>query len=112
MIWYSTSAGVCLTDPQSSLAAMRAPVYGDFAAQQGLADRKKLIGQLRILPLPQIVKRNVRNCIDSFLTRLHEDAVYIPLTFECNKALYTKDLQGVHFGTDQYDVPFSDMYFE
>ncbi len=26
-------------DPQSSLAAMRAPVYGDFAAQQGLEDK-------------------------------------------------------------------------
>ena len=38
------------------------------------------------------------------LTRLHEDAVYIPLTFETNKALYTSDLKGVHFGTDQYDV--------
>ena len=46
------------------------------------------------------------------LFRLHEDAVYIPLTFECNKALYTTDLEGVHFGTDQYDVPFADMYFE
>ena len=28
-------------DPQSSLAAMRAPVYGDFAAQQGLADKER-----------------------------------------------------------------------
>ena len=46
------------------------------------------------------------------LTRLHEDAVYIPLTYECNKALYTSELQGVHFGSDQYDVPFADMYFE
>ena len=46
------------------------------------------------------------------LTRLHEDAVYIPLTFETNKALYTSDLKGVHFGTDQYDVDFASMYFE
>ena len=45
------------------------------------------------------------------LTRLHEDAVYIPLTFETNKALYTSDLKGVHFGTDQYDVDFASMYF-
>ena len=38
--------------------------------------------------------------------------VYIPLTYETNKALYTSELKGVHFGTDQYDVPFADMYFE
>ena len=45
------------------------------------------------------------------LTRLHEDAVYLPLTYETNKALYTSALQGVHFGTDQYDVDFASMYF-
>ena len=28
------------------------------------------------------------------LTRLHEDAVYIPLTFETNKALYTSASEG------------------
>ena len=48
----------------------------------------------------------------SVLTNLHEDAMYLPLTYECNKALYTSALHGVHFGTDQYDVPFADMYFE
>ena len=49
---------------------------------------------------------------DFVLTRLHEDAVYIPLTYETNKALYTSELEGVHFGTDQYDVDFASMYFE
>ena len=29
-------------DPQSSLAAMRAPVYGDYAAQLGLADKAEI----------------------------------------------------------------------
>ena len=28
------------------------------------------------------------------------------------RQLYTSALHGVHFGTDQYDVPFADMYFE
>ena len=98
-------------DPQSSLAAMRAPVYGDFAAQQGLADKKEIDQAITdILTTTDEEKR--QELYRFVLTRLHEDAVYIPLTFECNKALYTKNLQGVHFGTDQYDVPFSDMYFE
>lgn len=98
-------------DPQSSLAAMRAPVYGDFAAQQGLADKKEI--DQAITDILTTTDEEERQELYRFvLTRLHEDAVYIPLTFECNKALYTKDLQGVDFGTDQYDVPFSDMYFE
>ena len=98
-------------DPQSSLAAMRAPVYGDFAAQQGLADKKEI--DQAITDILTTTDEEERQELYRFvLTRLHEDAVYIPLTFECNKALYTKNLQGVHFGTDQYDVPFSDTYFE
>lgn len=98
-------------DPQSSLAAMKAPVYGDFAAQQGLADKKEI--DQAITDILTTTDEEERQELYRFvLTRLHEDAVYIPLTFECNKALYTKNLQGVHFGTDQYDVPFSDMYFE
>ena len=96
---------------QSELAAMRAPVYGDFAAQQGLADKKEI--DQAITDILTTTDEEERQELYRFvLTRLHEDAVYIPLTFECNKALYTKNLQGVHFGTDQYDVPFSDMYFE
>ena len=97
-------------DPQSSLAAMRAPVYGDYAAQQGLEDKAQIDEALtNILTSTDEVQR--QELYDFVLTRLHEDAVYIPLTYECNKALYTSELQGVHFGTDQYDVPFGDMYF-
>lgn len=98
-------------DPQSSLAAMRAPVYGDFAAQQGLEDKAEI--DQAITDILTTTDETERQELYKFvLTRLHEDAVYIPLTFECNKALYTADLDGVHFGTDQYDVPFADMYFE
>lgn len=98
-------------DPQSSLAAMRAPVYGDYAAQLGLADKEE-IDQAITSILTTTDETERQELYEYVLTRLHEDAVYIPLTFECNKALYTTELQGVHFGTDQYDVPFADMYFE
>lgn len=97
-------------DPQSSLAAMRAQVYGDFAAQQGLEDKDQI--DRAITDILTSTDETRRQELYSFvLTRLHEDAVYIPLTYECNKALYTSDLHGVHFGTDQYDVPFADMYY-
>lgn len=98
-------------DPQSSLAAMRAPVYGDYAAQLGLADKEE-IDQAITSILTTTDETERQELYEYVLTRLHEDAVYIPLTFECNKALYTTELQGVHFGTDQYDVPFADMHFE
>ena len=97
-------------DPQSSLAAMRAPVYGDYAAQQGLEDKAEIDQAITdILTSTDETKR--QELYTFVLTRLHEDAVYLPLTFETNKALYTSDLKGVHFGTDQYDVDFASMYF-
>lgn len=97
-------------DPQSSLAAMRAPVYGDFAAQQGLSDKAEIDETITSI-LTSTDEKERQELYSYVLTRLHDDAVYLPLTYECNKALYRSDLQDVHFGTDQYDIPFADMHF-
>lgn len=98
-------------DPQSSLAAMRAPVYGDYAAQLGLEDKADIDQAITdILVSTDETKR--QELYTFVLTRLHEDAVYIPLTYECNKAIYRSDLQGFHFTQTQYEVPFVDFYFE
>lgn len=99
-------------DPQSSLAAMRAPVYGDYAAQQGLEGQGRDRRSHYQDPDLFADENERQELYKSVLTNLHEDAMYLPLTYECNKALYTSALHGVHFGTDQYDVPFADMYFE
>ena len=98
-------------DPQSSLAAMRQRVYGDYAAQLGLEDKKEIDQAItEILVSTEEEKR--QELYRFVLTRLHEDAVYIPLTYECNKAIYGSDLKGVGFTQTQYEVPFAKMYFE
>lgn len=97
-------------DPQSSLAAMRAPVYGDFAAQQGLEDKAEIDQAITdIMVSTDEAKR--QELYTFVLTRLHEDAVYIPLTYECNKAIYRKGLKGFHFTQTQYEVPFCDFSY-
>lgn len=97
-------------DPQSSLAAMRYPVYGDFAAQKGLHDKAEIDQAITdIMTSVDPVKR--QQLFTDVLTGLHNDAVYLPLTFECNKALSIKDLKGVGFTQSQYEVPFQDMKF-
>ena len=98
-------------DPQSSLAAMRMPVYGDYAAQQGLADKQEIDRAItEIMVSTDEAER--QNLYTYVLTRLHDDAVYIPLTYECNKAIFRSDLKGMHFTQTQYEVPFHDMYIE
>ena len=97
-------------DPQSSLAAMRAPVYGDYAAQLGLEDKAEIDEAITNILIS--TDENERQDLYKFvLTRLHEDAVYIPLTYECNKAIYRSDLKGFHFTQTQYEVPFADCSF-
>ena len=90
-------------DPQS--------VYGDYAAQLGLEDKKEIDQAItNILVSTDEAKR--QELYTFVLTRLHEDAVYIPLTYECNKAISTSALKGVGFTQTQYEVPFTSMYFE
>ena len=97
-------------DPQSSLAAMRAPVYGDYAAQLGLDDKAEI--DQAITEIMVSTDEEERQELYNFvLTRLHEDAVYIPLTYETNKAVYRSDMKGFHFTQTQYEVPFNDFSF-
>ncbi|WP_207708036.1 nickel ABC transporter substrate-binding protein [Candidatus Galacturonibacter soehngenii] len=98
-------------DPQSSLSGMTAPVYGDYAAQLGL-DNKAEIDEAIEKILVSTDETTRQQLYDFVLESLHKDALYIPLTYECNKAIYTKDLQGVTFTQSQYEVPFYNMYFE
>lgn len=67
-------------DPQSSLSAMTAPVYGDFAAQQGLDNKAEIdeaISEI-LISTDETKRQELYNFV---LTSLHEDAIYIPLTF-------------------------------
>ena len=97
-------------DPQSSLAAMRQRVYGDYAAQLGLADKAEIDAAItKVLTTTDDAER--QDLFSFVLTRLHEDAVYIPLTYECNKAVFRSDLKNVTFNPSQYEIPFARMSF-
>ena len=92
-------------DPQSSLAAMRQRVYGDYEAQLGLPDKKE-IDEAITKALVTTDDKERQELITFVLTRLHDDAVYIPLTYECNKALFSKKVKNVGFYPIQHEIPF------
>lgn len=97
-------------DPHAALSAMRGPVYGDYAAQQGLEIKEVLDAD--ITEVLKIVDEDERQAMyTKILTELHEAAIYIPLVYETNKALYNSDLQGVGFMTSSYVIPFWDMHY-
>ncbi len=86
------------------------PVYGDYAAQLGLEDKAEIDSAITEILITTDEARR-QELYTYVLTHLHEDAVYIPLTYECNKAIYRSDMKGFHFTQTQYEVPFQDFSF-
>lgn len=95
-------------DPQSFLGGMRMPVYGDYAAQQGLKEKAQIDETiLKALTSTDEVKRQEHYTY--VLTTLHEEAVYIPLTYERNRAVYNEKVDNVVFNLSQFEVPMNKM---
>lgn len=95
-------------DPQSFLAGMRKPVYGDYAAQQGL-EQKEQIDETILKALKSTDEEERQECYTYVLTTLHEEAVYIPITYERNRAVYNSSVGNVLFKASQYEVPMNEM---
>lgn len=97
-------------DPQSYLSSWRIPAHGDYQAQVGLEKKSwldKAITSLMIEPDEATRQRMYRD----ILGYVHDEAVYIPLSYSRTKAVYSKALAGVEFGASQYEIPFEKMYF-
>lgn len=95
-------------DPQSFLAGMRKPVYGDYFAQLGIAD-KAAIDQNILEALESTSEEKRQEHYRFVLTRLHDEAVYLPLTYERNRAIFNEKVKNVGFGVSKYEVPFERM---
>lgn len=98
-------------DPQSFLAGMRMPVYGDYAAQQGLKEKAQ-IDETILKALTSTDEEKRQEYYTYVLTTLHEEAVYIPLTYERNRAVYNEKVKNVTFNASQFEVPMEKMKIE
>ncbi|MBJ7222379.1 MULTISPECIES: nickel ABC transporter substrate-binding protein [unclassified Brenneria] len=96
-------------DPQSFLSGMKLPVYGDYAAQQGLTQKTQIDSSITRALITTDEKER-QELYRYVLTTLHEEAVYIPLTYERNRAVHVKSLKGVAFNPSQFEIPFDRMY--
>lgn len=106
---YSLSWGTPY-DPQSYLSSWRIPAHGDYQAQIGLARKEWLDKEITALMTePDEEKR--RKMYNEILTYIHDEGVYIPISYSRTKAVHNKALQGVEFGLSQYEIPFEKMHF-
>ena len=98
-------------DPQSFFGGMRMPaVYGDYAAQEGLADKETIHNDI-YEGLITTSEEKRQELFADVLKKLADEAVYIPLTYERNRAIYKSELKGVDFEISAYEVPFYNMYY-
>jgi len=96
-------------DPHSFCSSMRKPAHADYQAQLGLPmkgeiDRK--IGEA----LVSVDENKRKELYRYILTTLHEQAVYMPLSYMTNIYVHRPELKGVEFSNTKYEFPFENMY--
>lgn len=95
-------------DPQAFMAAMKLPVYGDYIAQQGLSQKGEIDDHIA----KALISRDIEERRAHFayvLTTLHDEAVYLPLTYERNRAVFKKGLKNVTFNVNRHETPLEKM---
>jgi nickel transport system substrate-binding protein len=92
-------------DPHSFCSSMRAPSHADYQAQIGLPMKAEIdtkIGEA-LLSTDETQRQELFKYI---LTNLHEQAVYLPLTYVRGVIVHRKDLKGVRYGQLKEEIPF------
>lgn len=109
-LMYSLSWGLPY-DPHTYVSSFRVPATGDFQTQVGLEQKEWLDQTISELMIEQNEDKR-EEMYKEVLTYLHEQFVYLPLTYSTTKVVHTKDLEGVGFNLSQYEIPFEKMYFK
>lgn len=107
---YSQSWGLPY-DPHTYVSSWRIPAHGDYQAQKGVAKKAWLddsIGKI----LSEQDKDKRQQLYNEILTYVHQEAVYLPLTYSRIKAVHVPALQGVEFNPSQFEIAFEKMYFQ
>lgn len=95
-------------DPHSFCSSMRAPSHADYQAQLGLPMKKEIDAKISqaLLSTDETTRQDLYRYI---LTTLHEQAVYLPLTYIRGVMVHKKNIKGVHYGSLKSEIPFEDI---
>lgn len=96
-------------DPVAFLASMRAPSHADFAAQSGLKNKPQI--DEKITEILSTLDENAKNLlVKEVLTILHNEAVYVPISYMTDQIVYRKNVKGVSSDIVKYNIKFWDFY--
>ncbi|MCX5567894.1 nickel ABC transporter substrate-binding protein [Kaistia nematophila] len=95
-------------DPHAFVSAMRVPAHADYQAQLGLPDKAKIDAEIgQALTSTDATRRQA--LYTDILTRLHEEAVYLPLTYSTAMLVARGNVGNLTFGATSFDYPFADL---
>ncbi|HWL24803.1 MAG TPA: nickel ABC transporter substrate-binding protein [Ureibacillus sp.] len=98
-------------DPHSYLAAITTDSENgspDYTALLGLPEKKEIDQKIKKVLLTTDEKERKMLYTDILMT-LHEQAVYLPISYQSNVAVYHKNISGVDFLPQEVEVPLTSI---
>ncbi|MFJ8265211.1 nickel ABC transporter substrate-binding protein [Peribacillus asahii] len=106
-----TSTWAVPFDPHSYLAAITTDSENgspDYTALLGLPEKKEIDQKIKKVLLTTDEKERKMLYTDILMT-LHEQAVYLPISYQSNVAVYHKNISGVDFLPQEVEVPLTSI---
>ena len=94
-------------DPHSYISSFRNPSHGDYAAQLGLSMKPEIDAAIS-RALNSTGEEEIKENYAYVLQTLHDQAVYVPLTFSTRQGAFPAKVQGVGFNT-MADLPIEEF---
>ncbi|MFV0576719.1 MAG: nickel ABC transporter substrate-binding protein [Vibrio sp.] len=95
-------------DPEAFLGSMRVPSHADFQAQQGLKD-KPLIDKEISQALVTMDETKRQDLFRDILTRLHDEAVYLPISYVSMMVVSQPELGEIPYSPSASEIPFEQI---
>jgi nickel transport system substrate-binding protein len=95
-------------DPHSFISSMRYAGHADYQAQKGLPMKAEIDNEIGEI-LASVDEHKRQALYKDLLTTLHDQAVYVPISYLTATSVSRSTIENVQFGATLFDVPFEVM---
>lgn len=95
-------------DPHAFMSSMRVPSHADYQAQLGLPDKAQIDKEIgEVLTTTDEAQR--KSLYRDILTRLHNDAVYLPISYMSMMVVAKPELGNIPYAPITSEIPFEQI---
>ncbi|MGE8203409.1 nickel ABC transporter substrate-binding protein [Heyndrickxia sp. NPDC080065] len=92
-------------DPHSLVSTIAQEGFGIKESEVNMADKDRLHKEMKDV-LYQIDERKRQETYKDIFTHLHDEAVFLPLSYITNIAIYSDDVSGIQFSAHRDETPY------